>query len=94
MISQNIGYSRWSTTHQPNDGQVAALKETGCEVVLQESISTRTAEKDRAQLQDTMPVFMAEERKQAKVSHAYWVVSSFGLLIKTTVEIDRFLEWF
>ena len=92
MTARSIGYARCSTTHQSTDGQVAALKETGCEVVLQESISIRTAEKDRAQLQDTMPVFMAEERKQAKVSHAYWVVSSFGLLIKTTIEVDRFLE--
>ena len=58
MTSRSIGYARCSTTHQSTDGQVAALKEAGCEVVFQESISTRTAEKDRAQLQAALSAVM------------------------------------
>ena len=51
MTSRSVEYARWSTGHQTADAQVAALKEAGCEVMFQESISTRTAEKERAQLQ-------------------------------------------
>ena len=58
MTSRSIGYARCSTTHQSTDRQVAALREAGCEVVFQESISTRTAEKDRAQLQAALSAVM------------------------------------
>ena len=58
MTSRSIGYARCSTGHQTTDAQVAALKEAGCEVVFQESISTRTAEKDRAQLQAALSAVM------------------------------------
>ena len=57
-MTRSIGYARCSTTHQSTDGQVAALKEAGCEVVFQESVSTRTAEKDRAQLQAALSAVM------------------------------------
>jgi len=51
MTSRSIGYARCSTSHQSTDAQVAALKAEGCAVVFQETISTRTAEKNRPQLQ-------------------------------------------
>jgi len=51
MTARSIGYARCSTSHQSTDAQVASLKEAGCAVVFQETISTRTSEKDRAQLQ-------------------------------------------
>jgi len=51
MTARSIGYARCSTTHQSTDAQVATLKAAGCAVVFQETISTRTAENDRPQLQ-------------------------------------------
>ena len=36
---------------------------------------------------------LAEEKKQARVSHAYRVVKRFGLPIRTKAEVDRFLAW-
>mgnify|MGYP003117560681 CR=1 FL=1 len=51
VTARSIGYSRCSTAHQTTEAQVAALKAAGCAVVFQETISTRTAEKDRPQLQ-------------------------------------------
>ena len=35
----------------------------------------------------------AEEKKQARVTHAYRVVKRFGLPIRTRAEVDRFLSW-
>ena len=35
----------------------------------------------------------AEENKQVRVIHAYRVVQRFGLPIKTTAEVGRFLAW-
>ncbi len=58
MTSRSVGYARCSTGHQTTDAQVAALKEAGCEVVFQESISTRTADRDRAQLQAALSAVM------------------------------------
>jgi len=51
VTASSGGCARCSTTHQTTDAQVAALKAAGCAVVFQETISTRTAEKDRSQLQ-------------------------------------------
>ena len=34
---------------------------------------------------------LAEEKKQARVTHAYRVVKRFGLPIRTRAEVDRFL---
>ena len=50
-MNKIIGYSRVSTGEQTTDSQVTALKEAGCEVVFEETISSRKAEKDRPQLQ-------------------------------------------
>ena len=36
---------------------------------------------------------LAEEKKQARVTHAYRVVKRFGLPIRTRAEVDRFLAW-
>ena len=58
MTSRSVGYSRCSTGHQTTDAKVAALKEAGCEVVSQESISTRTFKKERAQLQAALSAVM------------------------------------
>ena len=50
-MNKIIGYSRVSTGGQTTDTQVAALKEAGCEVVFEETVSSRKAERDRPQLQ-------------------------------------------
>ena len=51
-MNKIIGYSRVSTGgQQATDTQGAALKEAGCEVVFEETVSSRKAEKDRPQLQ-------------------------------------------
>lgn len=36
---------------------------------------------------------LADEKKQAKVTHAFRVVKRFGLPIRTRAEVDRFLAW-
>ena len=36
---------------------------------------------------------LSEEKKQARVTHAYRVVKLFGLSIRTKSEVDRFLAW-
>ena len=36
---------------------------------------------------------LAEEKKQARVTHAYRVVQRFGLPIRTRAEVGRFLSW-
>ena len=36
---------------------------------------------------------LSEEKKQARVTHAYRVVKRFGLPIRTRAEVDRFLVW-
>lgn len=50
-MNKIIGYSRKSTLTQTNEPDVAALKEAGCEIVFEDKISSRKAEKDRPQLQ-------------------------------------------
>ena len=50
-MNKIIGYSRVSGSTQTTDTQVAALKEAGCEVVFEETVSSRKAERDRPQLQ-------------------------------------------
>ncbi len=49
-MNKIIGYSRVSTGGETTDTQVAALKEAGCEVVFEETVSSRKAEKGRPQL--------------------------------------------
>ena len=49
-MNKIIGYSRKSTSKQINEPDVVALKESGCEIVFEENISTRKAEKDRPEL--------------------------------------------
>ena len=36
---------------------------------------------------------LAEEKRQARVTHAYRVVKRFGLPIRTRAEVDHFLAW-
>ena len=36
---------------------------------------------------------LAEEKRQARVTHAYRVVKRFGLSIRTKSEVDGFLAW-
>ena len=36
---------------------------------------------------------LAEEKRQARVTHAFRVVKRFGLPIRTRAEVDRFLAW-
>ena len=95
MTSRSVGYARCSTGHQTTDAQVAALKEAGCEVVFQESISTRTAEKDRAQLQAALSAVMKGDelvvtkldrlgRTQREVINRLHDLQERGVHIRTT----------
>ena len=95
MTSRSIGYARCSTGHQTTDAQVASLKEAGCEVVFQESISTRTAEKDRAQLQAALSAVMKGDelvvtkldrlgRTQREVINRLHDLQERGVHIRTT----------
>ena len=50
-MNKMIGYARVSSkTSQQTDSQVMKLKESGCEIVYEETISTRKAEKERPEL--------------------------------------------
>ena len=49
-MNKVIGYSRKSTTSQTNAPDVEALKQAGCDLVFEENVSTRKAEKDRPEL--------------------------------------------
>ena len=50
-MNKVIGYARVSSkTSQQTDSQVMKLKESGCEVVFEETVSTRKAEKERPEL--------------------------------------------
>ena len=49
-MNKIIGYSRKSTVKQSNADGVEALKQAGCEIVFEEIVSTRKAEKDRPEL--------------------------------------------
>ena len=49
-MNKVIGYSRKSTASQTNAPDVEALKQAGCEIVFEENVSTRKAEKDRPEL--------------------------------------------
>ena len=50
IMNKIIGYSRKSTSKQINAPDVEALKQAGCEIVFEENVSTRKAEKDRPEL--------------------------------------------
>ena len=50
-MSKSIGYASVSTIGQTTETQVAALKDAGCQVIFQETISSRKSEKERPQLQ-------------------------------------------
>ncbi len=50
-MNKIIGYSRKSTQKQSNESDVDALKQSGCEIVFEEIISSRKSEKDRPELQ-------------------------------------------
>ena len=50
-MNKIIGYARVSSkTSQQTDSQVMKLKESGCELVFEETVSTRKAEKERPEL--------------------------------------------
>ena len=49
-MNKIIGYSRKSTQKQINAPDVEALKQAGCEIVFEENVSTRKAEKERPEL--------------------------------------------
>ena len=49
-MNKIIGYSRKSTQKQINAPDVEALKQAGCQIVFEEIVSTRKAEKDRPEL--------------------------------------------
>ena len=59
-MNKIIGYSRKSTQSQTNEPDVVALKEAGCEVVFEETVSSRKAEKDRTQLQAALQHYEVE----------------------------------
>ena len=78
MTSRSVGYARCSTTHQSTDAQVASLKEAGCVVVFEETISSKVKEKDRPQLQAAL---------NALVEGDELVVSKLDRLGRTQVEV-------
>ena len=95
MTSRSVGYARCSTEQKTTDSLVAALKEAGCEVMFQESISTRTAEKDRAQLQAALSAVMKDDelvvtkldrlgRTQREVINRLHDLQERGIHIRTT----------
>ena len=49
-MNKIIGYSRKSTSKQSNADGVEVLRQAGCEIVFEEIVSTRKAEKDRPEL--------------------------------------------
>ena len=49
-MNKVIGYSRKSTSKQSYADGVEALRQAGCEIVFEEIVSTRKAEKDRPEL--------------------------------------------
>ena len=49
-MNKIIGYSRKSTSKQSNADGVEALRQAGCEIVFEEIVSTRKAEKNRPEL--------------------------------------------
>ena len=49
-MNKVIGYSRKSSSKQSNADGVEALKQAGCEIVFEEILSTKKAEKDRPEL--------------------------------------------
>jgi DNA invertase Pin-like site-specific DNA recombinase len=66
VTSRSIGYARTSGggNNKQASGlevQVKALKDAGCAVVFQEIVSTRTAEKDRPQLQAALNAVMESD---------------------------------
>ena len=78
MTARSVGYARCSTASQKTDAQVAALKEAGCAVVFEETISTRVKEKDRPQLQAAL---------SAVVEGDELVVAKLDRLGRTQVEV-------
>ena len=58
MTARSVGYARVSTSKQSVDAQVAQLKEAGCAVVFQETVSTRASEKERPQLQAALQALL------------------------------------
>ena len=78
MTSRSVGYARCSTTHQSTDAQVASLKEAGCVVVFEETISSKVKEKDRPQLQAAL---------NALVEGDELVVSKLDRLGRSQVEV-------
>ena len=50
-MNKIIGYSRNSTQKQSNESDVEALKQSGCEIVFEEIVSSRKAEQERPELQ-------------------------------------------
>ena len=78
MTSRSVGYARCSTTHQSTDAQVASLKEAGCVVVFEETISSKVKEKDRPQLQAALNALVAGDEL---------VVSKLDRLGRTQVEV-------
>ena len=73
VTARSVGCARCSTTHQNTDAQVSALKAEGCAVVFQETISTRTTEKDRPQLQAALNALVeGDELVVVKLDRQPW----------------------
>lgn len=75
---KSIGYARVSTSGQSTDAQVSQLRDAGCVVVFQETVSTRLREKDRPQLQLAL---------QSLVEGDELVVTKLDRLGRTQVEV-------
>ena len=77
-MNKVIGYARVSsaTGSQTVDAQVSKLKESGCDLIFSETISTRKAEKERPELMapsitqkgDTLKFQLSQESEEPKRS--------------------------
>lgn len=83
MAARLVGYARCSTASQKTDAHVAALREAGCAVVFEETISMRVKAKDRPQLQAAL---------NAVVDGDELVVAKLDRLGRTQVEVVSLLH--
>ena len=94
-MNKIIGYSRKSTLQQTNEPDVAALKEAGAEIVFEEKISSRKAEKDRPQLQAALTALRSgDELVITKLDRYITVALVYPINLTGTEQVQRFCTVF
>ena len=103
-MNKIIGYSRKSTLTQTNEPDVAALKEAGAEIVFEEKISSRKAEKDRPQLQAALTALRSGDelvitkldrlgRSQVEVVNRLHELQAQGINVELWMVLLILLKW-